>query len=167
MKNKRLLMASLALAVMAVVPTLAKADPVTLTLPPLVNVQAGGSVSVIGTLSNGGAPAFNISSWSINFSNVLLTFDDTGFQGSPLVLNAMQSFGPTTFFDVFANVSLAPGSYLGTFTVFDLERNINVTQTFQINVTQANVPEPISLVLLGSGLGGLLLARVRRKPKAP
>jgi hypothetical protein len=147
-------------------PAVVQADPVTLTLPPSVSVAAGGSVTVIGTIANAGAPDFNISSWSINLSNPLLTFDDTAFLGSPLVLAAGASYGPTGFFDVFANIALAPGSYLGTFTVFDDVRQTNVTSTFQVQVlggTTPPVPEPISLVLLSSGLGGLYLVKRRKR----
>ena len=164
MKTKLLLLSTCALILLATLSTIARADPVVLTLPPSVLVQAGGSVGVIGTLENQGAPPFNIVSWNINLSDPLLTFDDTGFQGSPLVLNALESFGPTNFFDVFADAALAPGNYAGTFTVMDTTRNLNVTQTFVITVTPrgAEVPEPASMILMLSGVTGLLLARRRR-----
>ena len=163
MKTKQLLLSLMALALLAVMPAVAQADPVTLTLPSSVNVTAGGSITVIGTIANGGAPDFNISQWSINLSDPLLTFDDTAFFSSPLVLGAGQTYGPTSFFDVFADISLAPGTYSGTFTVFDDIRQINVTQTFAINVAPGEVPEPVSILLLGSGLSGLVLSRRRRK----
>lgn len=160
MKTKQLILSTLAVALLALLPAAAQADPVTLTLPSSVTVYAGSSVTVIGTFANAGAPDFNISSWSINFSNPLLTSDDTAFLSSPLVLAAGQTYGPTAFFDVLANAALAPGTYVGTFTVFDLELQRSVTTTFQVNV---QTPEPISLVLLGSGLGGLYLGRRRKR----
>jgi hypothetical protein len=163
MKTKQLILSAFAVAQLAVLPAVVKADPVTLTLPPSVSVTAGGSITVIGTIFNGGPPTFNISSWSINLSDPLLTYDDTAFFGSPLALLAGESYGPTAFFDVFADISLAPGTYLGTFTVFDDINASSVTSTFQIQVQPSNIPEPVSLTLLGTGLGGLYLARRRKR----
>jgi opacity protein-like surface antigen len=165
MKMKQLLLATAALALLAALPAAAQADPVTLTLPGSVTVQAGSSVTVIGTIANAGPPSFNISSWTITLGNLLLTYDDTGFQGSPLVLNAGESFGPTGFFDIFADIALTPGTYFGSFTVLDAERQLSVTKDFQINVTpnQGEIPEPASMLLLASGLAGVAALKRRRR----
>ena len=165
MKTKQLLLSTCALILLATLSTIARADPVILTLPTSVVVQAGSSVGVIGTLENQGVPAFNISSWNINLSDPLLTYDDTGLFGSPAVLNALETFGPTNFFDVFADAALAPGNYVGTLTIMDATRNLDVTRTFLITVTPGGtqvVPEPASMFLLVSGVGGLLLSSRRR-----
>ena len=164
MKIKQLLLMTAVLALLAAMPAAAKADPVTLTLPGVVTVQAGSSVTVIGTIANAGNPSFNISSWTITLGNALLTFDDTGFAGSPLVLNSGDSFGPTGFFDIFADIALAPGNYTGSFSVLDSDRQLTVTKDFRITVTPGQaIPEPASMLLLASGLAGVAALKRRRR----
>lgn len=162
MKTKQLLLTTLALALLTVIPAVAQADPITLSLPGSVSLPAGGSVTVNGSIANGGAPEFNINFWSINLSDPLLTFNDANLNNLPLVLGAGASYGPASFFDVFADASLAPGNYVGTLTIFESQQRF-VTTTFQIQVQRATVPEPVSIVLLSTGLGGMYLTRRRKR----
>ena len=133
MKTKTLLLSTCALILLATLATIARADPVVLTLPPSVVVQAGGSVGVIGTLENQGAPPFNISSWSINLSNALLTLTTLASKLASSRMHWNRSGLPTSL--TCLPMLRCHGNYAGTFTVMDTTRNLNVTQTFVITVT--------------------------------
>lgn len=175
-KFKQLLIAISALAVLAIIPAAVKADPVTFTLDNSHSLAAGSSVTFFGTLSNGGPPTTFLNGLSFSFASGApgsITFDDTAFFALPASLISGGSTGLAAFFDVVVSALVPPGVYAGSVTVLGGEdanaQNILGTQEFSITVTagQDPIPEPATMLLLGSGLAGAAALRRRKRRQAP
>jgi len=172
-KFKHLLIATFMLAVVALAPAIVKADPVLFALQDSVMVSAGGSATLTGSISNDGPPRVWLTSWTFTFSDPLLSANDAALSGLPLFLDSMQSYGPAAFFDVVAAAGLAPGLYTGSISIFggdnEGDEDVDYTQQFTINVVggQNPIPEPTTMLLLGSGLAGAAALRRRRRQAKP
>ncbi|HKX49725.1 MAG TPA: PEP-CTERM sorting domain-containing protein [Candidatus Binatia bacterium] len=174
-KFKQLLIAMFTLAFLAILPAAVKADPITLTLDPTHSVAQGSSVTYSGSLSNGGLPGRFINAVSLTYTGPAgITFNDSAFfTNVPAFLGSGATTGVVSFFDVFADLLIPPGNYIGSFSVLggvdDQDQNILATQEFTIMVTPSGppIPEPASMLLLASGLAGAAALRRRKRSQSP
>lgn len=175
-KFKQLLIAISVLAVLVILPAAVKADPITFTLDDNHSVAAGSSVTFFGSLSNGGAPTTFLNGISFSFASGApgaITFNDAAFFALPASLTAGSSTGLAAFFDAVVSALVPPGVYVGTVSVLGGDnadaQDILGTQEFSLTVTpggQNPIPEPATMLLLGSGLAGAAAMRRRKRREA-
>lgn len=152
-----------------------RADTISVTLTDANQtvVQGTSLVTFDATISNpSSTDTIYLNGDSSVTDSLLVTIDDSPFlANAPLFLDPGASSGPFEIFDVNLPTNLAAGFYSGTFSVlggadggagtaFDDLADVN----FSVNVTPTvATPEPGIVLLLGSGLAGLLLFHKRTK----
>jgi PEP-CTERM motif len=164
------------LGALALLPSGVKADPLTLTL---TNPHQAG---VIGNTLTFGGSVFNAASPAVQIISGQFTFDDGGgalfFDDSPFIVNfltqsvgAGATLGPLDMFTIEILAAATPGTYSGVFSVlYDNGTGILETNLFDFSVTvlpsNEPVPEPASLLLLGTGLLGVAKMALRKRRNA-
>jgi hypothetical protein len=146
------------------------AGPVTFTLSDPIQVGTIGDVlTFMGDLTNVAPPTATIVGDSFNGLSAALTFDDspfvTNFLGQSIA--GTSTLGPLSMFTVTIEAGATPGIYNGVFSVFydsvdGMGQETNF-QTFSVTVQEpTTVPEPMTLLLFGTGLAGVVVRNSRR-----
>ena len=168
MKRKMKLFLSLLILTTAMLLSVSdvRADALNLTLATPLSGIVGNTLSFSGTIvapiSNTGAVFLNAD--SLNLSGNFTLDDSAFFTNTPLSMNPGETF-TGVLFTVTINPGVAPGIYNGFFTILGGSSPIDLGQisnaaAFQVVV----VPEPTTMMLLGTGVAGLMF-RMRKRQK--
>lgn len=179
MRYKNFILTLVAVAAFGLLPTAARADGVTFTfVPSSYTASAGSVVTLFGTFTNG-TGAITFTGYMESLQAGLSMSPDNSFGSQPFDFLTGLADGETSGPIALFNILIAPGTPDGTvftfafndFTIFyesSTGNEVAVAANFSITVrnqTPGEIPEPISMVLLGTGLVGVA-ARVRKRRRA-
>ena len=153
-------------------PTRTNADSVSLTLSP-VSGTPGSTVTVDGTITNDTSSTVYLNSESYTLPLPFINGDNTDFfLNAPLSLAPDTNSGLIALFSFEIETGTAAGSYSGNF--LDIVgggpsdfTDVLTSSGYSVTVVGSTVPEPSTLILVSTGLFGLLplRRRTRRIPR--
>ena len=163
-RMKNLLLLPMTIACLLLPGTAAKADPLTITLDAPFQSGDASVFEFYATVTNTSADTVYLNG-DLPYVDSPLTVDDNPFGSYPLTLVAGDSYSGLLF-----NIDVPIGTPIGLYTgYFDItggsDSNAGDTvgeANFDVYVT----PEPSGLLLLGSGLAALTLAKAQRRKGA-
>ncbi len=175
MRYKNFILGLVAVAALALLPTVARADGVSFQFNPNTYTASSGSVvTLFGTFING-PNAILFTGYDNSFQSGLSLFGATQPFDALVVLSSNQTLGPIALFNVLIDPSTPDGTVFtfafNQFTIFYDTSVVGVSDeaaaNFSIIVQNGapNVPEPTSMVLLGTGLAGVA-ASLRKRWRA-